>query len=78
VKRKVKNASSEESNGRDPAIRNSEVLNSDQVSPFPDMFLLAAQAACKIAGRNINVAVIQSMVLGCNTHCPGQVRAKHA
>jgi hypothetical protein len=39
------------------------------------MFLLP-QAACKIAGRNINVAVIQSMVLGCNTHCPGQVRRK--
>ncbi|KAL6893998.1 hypothetical protein ACP4OV_008096 [Aristida adscensionis] len=33
---------------------------------------LLAKAACKIAGRNINVAVIQSMVLGCNTHCPGQ------
>ncbi|CAL4944585.1 unnamed protein product [Urochloa decumbens] len=33
---------------------------------------LLAKAACKIAGRNINVAVIQSIVLGCNTHCPGQ------
>ncbi|XP_062212532.1 uncharacterized protein LOC133913403 isoform X2 [Phragmites australis] len=33
---------------------------------------LLVKAACKIAGRNINVAVIQSMVLGCNTHCPGQ------
>ncbi|KAF8757493.1 hypothetical protein HU200_010838 [Digitaria exilis] len=33
---------------------------------------LLMHAACKIAGRNINVAVIQSMILGCNTHCPGQ------
>uniref|UniRef100_A0ACD6A9N2 Uncharacterized protein n=1 Tax=Avena sativa TaxID=4498 RepID=A0ACD6A9N2_AVESA len=33
---------------------------------------LLVKAACKIAGRNINVAVIQSLVLGCNTHCPGQ------
>nr|CAB3498061.1 unnamed protein product [Digitaria exilis] len=33
---------------------------------------LLVKAACKIAGRNINVAVIQSMILGCNTHCPGQ------
>ncbi|CAM0876451.1 unnamed protein product [Alopecurus aequalis] len=33
---------------------------------------LLAKAACKIAGRNINVAVIQSLILGCNTHCPGQ------
>ncbi|TVU44818.1 hypothetical protein EJB05_04278 [Eragrostis curvula] len=33
---------------------------------------LLEKAACKIAGRNINVAVIQSIVLGCNTHCPGQ------
>ncbi|WVZ60699.1 hypothetical protein U9M48_010685 [Paspalum notatum var. saurae] len=33
---------------------------------------LLAKAACKIAGRNINVAVIQSIILGCNTHCPGQ------
>ncbi|CAN6322472.1 unnamed protein product [Urochloa humidicola] len=33
---------------------------------------LLAKASCKIAGRNINVAVIQSIVLGCNTHCPGQ------
>ncbi|KAL5210790.1 hypothetical protein ABZP36_006413 [Zizania latifolia] len=33
---------------------------------------LLAKAACKIAGRSINVSVIQSMVLGCNTHCPGQ------
>ncbi|GJM96756.1 hypothetical protein PR202_ga13619 [Eleusine coracana subsp. coracana] len=33
---------------------------------------LLTKAGCKIAGRNINVAVIQSMVLGCNTHCPGQ------
>ncbi|XP_039828398.1 uncharacterized protein LOC120689967 isoform X5 [Panicum virgatum] len=33
---------------------------------------LLVKAACKIAGRNINIAVIQSMVLGCNTHCPGQ------
>ncbi|XP_062214449.1 uncharacterized protein LOC133915342 [Phragmites australis] len=33
---------------------------------------LLVKAFCKIAGRNINVAVIQSMVLGCNTHCPGQ------
>ncbi|KAJ1293432.1 hypothetical protein BS78_01G067800 [Paspalum vaginatum] len=33
---------------------------------------LLVKAACKIAGRNINVAVIQSIVLGCNTHCPGQ------
>ncbi|RLN42108.1 uncharacterized protein C2845_PM01G26970 [Panicum miliaceum] len=33
---------------------------------------LLVKAACKIAGRNINVAIIQSMVLGCNTHCSGQ------
>lgn len=33
---------------------------------------LLVKAACKIAGRNINAAVIQSIVLGCNTHCPGQ------
>ncbi|PWZ23089.1 hypothetical protein Zm00014a_035103 [Zea mays] len=33
---------------------------------------LLAKAACKIAGRSINAAVIQSVVLGCNTHCPGQ------
>ncbi|KQK13004.1 uncharacterized protein LOC100839346 isoform X2 [Brachypodium distachyon] len=33
---------------------------------------LLVKAACKIAGRNINVAVIQNLVLGCNTHCPGQ------
>uniref|UniRef100_J3LT75 DUF547 domain-containing protein n=1 Tax=Oryza brachyantha TaxID=4533 RepID=J3LT75_ORYBR len=33
---------------------------------------LLVKASCKIAGRSINVAVIQSMVLGCNTHCPGQ------
>jgi hypothetical protein len=36
-------------------------------------YVSSPQAACKIAGRNINVAVIQSMVLGCHTHCPGQV-----
>ncbi|XP_008643860.1 ternary complex factor MIP1 isoform X3 [Zea mays] len=33
---------------------------------------LLAKAACKIAGRSINAAVIQSVVLGCTTHCPGQ------
>uniref|UniRef100_A0A0E0KJH2 DUF547 domain-containing protein n=1 Tax=Oryza punctata TaxID=4537 RepID=A0A0E0KJH2_ORYPU len=33
---------------------------------------LLVKAACKIAGRSINVGVIRNMVLGCNTHCPGQ------
>lgn len=33
---------------------------------------ILVKAACKIAGRNINVALIQNLVLGCNTHCPGQ------
>ncbi|KAF0888332.1 hypothetical protein E2562_014165 [Oryza meyeriana var. granulata] len=33
---------------------------------------LLVKASCKIAGRSINITVIQSMVLGCNTHCPGQ------
>jgi hypothetical protein len=32
------------------------------------------QAECKIAGRTINAAVIQGLVLGCSTHCPGHVR----
>ncbi|KAF0888335.1 hypothetical protein E2562_014165 [Oryza meyeriana var. granulata] len=35
---------------------------------------LLVKASCKIAGRSINITVIQSMVLGCNTHCPGQVK----
>uniref|UniRef100_A0A0E0LGL5 DUF547 domain-containing protein n=1 Tax=Oryza punctata TaxID=4537 RepID=A0A0E0LGL5_ORYPU len=35
---------------------------------------LLVKAECKIAGRTINAAVIQGLVLGCSTHCPGQVR----
>ncbi|XP_044332565.1 uncharacterized protein [Triticum aestivum] len=35
--------------------------------------LILLCATCKIAGRNINVALIQNLVLGCNTHCPGQI-----
>uniref|UniRef100_A0A8R7QAZ7 Uncharacterized protein n=1 Tax=Triticum urartu TaxID=4572 RepID=A0A8R7QAZ7_TRIUA len=35
--------------------------------------LILLCAACKIAGRSINVALIQNLVLGCNTHCPRQV-----
>ncbi|KAL5196749.1 hypothetical protein ABZP36_000261 [Zizania latifolia] len=33
---------------------------------------LLVKAECKIAGRTINAAVIQGLVLGCSTHCPGQ------
>ncbi|EMS57886.1 hypothetical protein TRIUR3_21471 [Triticum urartu] len=35
---------------------------------------LLVKAECKIAGRSINAAAIQGLVLGCSTHCPGQVR----
>lgn len=59
-----------------PATRNSEVLIQTKFLLSLTCVFLLPQAACKIAGRNINVAVIQSMVLGCNTHCPGQVRRK--
>uniref|UniRef100_A0A453BWQ5 Uncharacterized protein n=1 Tax=Aegilops tauschii subsp. strangulata TaxID=200361 RepID=A0A453BWQ5_AEGTS len=46
----------------------------DEVSAFPDIICSCSrQATCKIAGRNINVALIQNLVLGCNMHCPGQV-----
>ena len=31
------------------------------------------QAECRIAGRSINAAAIQGLVLGCSTHSPGQV-----
>ncbi|XP_044969940.1 uncharacterized protein LOC123430094 isoform X1 [Hordeum vulgare subsp. vulgare] len=33
---------------------------------------LLVKAECKIAGRSINAAAIQGLVLGCSTHCPGQ------
>ncbi|TVU40909.1 hypothetical protein EJB05_14393 [Eragrostis curvula] len=32
---------------------------------------LLVKAECKIAGRTINAAVIQGLVLGCSTHCSG-------
>ncbi|GJN10390.1 hypothetical protein PR202_ga28478 [Eleusine coracana subsp. coracana] len=35
---------------------------------------LLVKAECKIAGRTINAAVIQGLVLGCSTHCSGHVR----
>ncbi|KAL6880420.1 hypothetical protein ACP4OV_011985 [Aristida adscensionis] len=37
---------------------------------------LLVKAECKIAGRTINAAVIQGLVLGCSTHCPGHVLAE--
>ncbi|KAM0853046.1 hypothetical protein ACQ4PT_051357 [Festuca glaucescens] len=35
---------------------------------------LLVKAECRIAGRTINAAAIQGLVLGCSTHSPGQVR----
>ncbi|XP_037430208.1 uncharacterized protein LOC119295868 isoform X3 [Triticum dicoccoides] len=43
-------------------------------SNLTEMAAPSSQGRLQIAGRNINVALIQNLVLGCNTHCPGQIR----
>ena len=40
--------------------------------PWHNMFVFKT-VRLQIAGRNINVALIQNLVLGCNTHCPRHV-----
>ncbi|XBJ08506.1 hypothetical protein VPH35_013795 [Triticum aestivum] len=40
--------------------------------PSHNMFMFTTGRP-QIAACNIDVALIQNLVLGCNTHCPGQV-----
>ncbi|CAM0905253.1 unnamed protein product [Alopecurus aequalis] len=57
-------------------IHNSSLMHAYLKHGIPQSHLkktsLLVKAECRIAGRTINAAAIQGLVLGCSTHCPGQ------